>query len=280
MRLYETNIIRARPTQITYLESAVFSPQQHKHYGQDDPFQLAGILAQKITLNHAYQDGNKRTSLLAANEFLRMNGYQLREELFPSDEIDDKITAAHVAVATKQWDAEKLAAFYKSIATGADDMASNQGLREAIEHTSRQFFASYIDAGESNDASIINRNVDKDCKRYYRPLTLLDFFGVPSDFAHENDAYEGGIANNLKKGAIKTCQVSNMTIDVKARKSAATTKSDMVFKDGEVLVMEHAWILDFNEDGSKVVKVLEFCDQSATRRMVMKVYLEKFGETH
>ncbi|EXL94852.1 hypothetical protein NOF04DRAFT_11014 [Fusarium oxysporum II5] len=45
LRLYETNIIRARPTQMTYLESAVFSPQQHKNYGQEDPFELASILA-------------------------------------------------------------------------------------------------------------------------------------------------------------------------------------------------------------------------------------------
>ncbi|KAF4445504.1 hypothetical protein F53441_10757 [Fusarium austroafricanum] len=157
-------------------------------------------------------------------------------------------------------------------------MTSKENLREAIEHTSRQFFAAYVDAGDQNNPAIINRDTDENCKRYYRPLTLLDFFGVPQDFAHENGAYEGGIDNNLKKGAVKTCEVSNMTIDVEARRSAATTKSDMVFKDGETLVMERAWILDFNDDGSKVVKVLEFCDQLATRRMVMKVYPEKFED--
>ncbi|KAH7248631.1 uncharacterized protein BKA55DRAFT_569597 [Fusarium redolens] len=84
IRLYETNIIRARPTQATYLESAVFSPQQHMHYGQNDLFQLASILAQKITLNHAYQDGNKRTALIAANMFLQLHGYQLRWHSLPA----------------------------------------------------------------------------------------------------------------------------------------------------------------------------------------------------
>jgi hypothetical protein len=38
MRLYDANIARARPTQPTYLESAVYSPQQHKNYGQTDLF--------------------------------------------------------------------------------------------------------------------------------------------------------------------------------------------------------------------------------------------------
>ncbi|KAH7168009.1 DOC family protein [Fusarium sp. MPI-SDFR-AT-0072] len=102
---------------MTYLKSAVFSPQQHKNYGQDDPFQLASILAQKIILNHAYQDGNKRTALVAANMFLQLHGYQLREALFISDENDEQIKEAHVAVATRQWDAEQLASFYNSIAT-------------------------------------------------------------------------------------------------------------------------------------------------------------------
>ncbi|EWZ41081.1 hypothetical protein FOXYS1_9691 [Fusarium oxysporum] len=116
-RLYETNIIRARPTQMTYLESAVFSPQQHKNYDQEDPFQLGSILAQKIILNHPYQDRNKRMALVAANMFLQLHGYQLRKPLFISDEIDEQIKDAHCAVATKQWDAKQLASFYKSIAT-------------------------------------------------------------------------------------------------------------------------------------------------------------------
>ncbi|KAF4467975.1 doc family [Fusarium albosuccineum] len=117
MRLYEVNIMRARPTQPTYLESALDSPQRHKHYGQNDIFQLAGILGEKTTLNHAYQDGNKRTSLLAADMFLKMNGHQLQKTLSKSEELDGRIRDAHVAVATKEWDAEKLAAFYKSLAS-------------------------------------------------------------------------------------------------------------------------------------------------------------------
>lgn len=117
MRLYETNITRARPSQPTYLESAVFSPQQHKHYGQDNLFQLAGLLAEKIILNHPYQDGNKRIALLAADMFLKMNGYQLQKTLFTRDELDQQLQNAHVAVATSQWDAESLASFYQSVAT-------------------------------------------------------------------------------------------------------------------------------------------------------------------
>ncbi|RGP76974.1 hypothetical protein FLONG3_4912 [Fusarium longipes] len=151
-------------------------------------------------------------------------------------------------------------------------------LRKSIERTARQFFAAYVESGERNDPSIINRNVDENCKRYYRPLSLCDFFGVPGDWSHDNKAYEGGFANNLAQGSLKTCEVSNLTIDVDIRRAAATTEANMVFKDGESFLMEHAWILDLNDDGSKVVKVVEFCDQLATRRMVTKVYPDQFGK--
>lgn len=108
--------------------------------------------------------------------------------------------------------------------------------------------------------------------------SLCDWFGVPPDWSHDNEAYKAGIAANLEHGSIKTCEVFNLTIDVDARKSAAMSVSNMVFKDGEELIMEHAWALDFNDDGSKIVKVVEFCDQLATRRMVSKVHPGQFGD--
>ncbi|UNI24944.1 hypothetical protein JDV02_010659 [Purpureocillium takamizusanense] len=92
------------------------SPQNHKHYGQDDVFQLAGVLAQKIILNHAYQDGNKRAALVAADMFLKINGYQLQKKPFGRDSVNEELKRAHVAVATSQWTAEDLAAYYSSIA--------------------------------------------------------------------------------------------------------------------------------------------------------------------
>jgi len=39
-------------------------------------FQLAANLSEKIMKNHAYQDGNKRTALVAADMFLKINGYK------------------------------------------------------------------------------------------------------------------------------------------------------------------------------------------------------------
>jgi death-on-curing family protein len=44
-----------------------------KHYsGQSNLFQLAANLSEKIMKNHAFQDGNKRAALVAADMFLKI----------------------------------------------------------------------------------------------------------------------------------------------------------------------------------------------------------------
>ncbi|KAK7703826.1 hypothetical protein SLS64_008770 [Diaporthe eres] len=133
VRLYRTRIIASIPTQPHLLESAISSPINTRHYTRtDDVFYLAAVLAQKIMLNHSFSDGNKRTSVAAADMFLRLNGFQLRraeetgltkgegqdgeqEELLehaPPTSLAD----AHVAVASGLWDEEKLAGFYRKVA--------------------------------------------------------------------------------------------------------------------------------------------------------------------
>lgn len=117
-RLHIRQIIKSTPTQPGMLDSAINSPINHKHYGQTDVFQLAGVLAEKIILDHPYQDGNKRTALYAADTFLKMNGYRLQTKpMGKSDaELDDELANAHVFVATRKWSAEDLGKYYRSIA--------------------------------------------------------------------------------------------------------------------------------------------------------------------
>jgi hypothetical protein len=61
-QLYLSYIANGAPTQPGLLDSAVTSPVNVKCYGsQDNLFQLAASLSEKIMKNHAFQDGNKRT---------------------------------------------------------------------------------------------------------------------------------------------------------------------------------------------------------------------------
>lgn len=137
-RLYARHVAKSSPSQPAMLESAVTSAMNHKHYGQADLFQLAGILAGKILLDHPFQDGNKRTALCAADMFLKINGHQLQigAESNVGDGLNERLADAHVSVATGLWTSEDLGKHYAGIAKplAAASREIGEGIRDAIEY--------------------------------------------------------------------------------------------------------------------------------------------------
>ena len=59
------------------LEAAVIQPQMAAYYGGADIIEQAAILAVSISQAQAFILGNKRTAFLAADVFLRVNGWIL-----------------------------------------------------------------------------------------------------------------------------------------------------------------------------------------------------------
>ncbi len=59
------------------LERALARPQNQAAYGDPSLTDMAAAYAFGIARNHAFVDGNKRTALMAAYAFLRMNGMRL-----------------------------------------------------------------------------------------------------------------------------------------------------------------------------------------------------------
>lgn len=57
------------------LDAALDRPKNLLAYGEPDIFDLAAAYAFGIARNHAFLDGNKRTSFVAAELFLALNGY-------------------------------------------------------------------------------------------------------------------------------------------------------------------------------------------------------------
>lgn len=59
------------------LESAIARPINSFFYGHTDVAYLAADLLYGIAANHPFIQGNKRTALIAAESFLRLNGFDL-----------------------------------------------------------------------------------------------------------------------------------------------------------------------------------------------------------
>jgi death on curing protein len=59
------------------LESALGRPMNQFAYGEHSRARLAASYAFGISRNHPFLDGNKRTSLVVAELFLELNGFEL-----------------------------------------------------------------------------------------------------------------------------------------------------------------------------------------------------------
>ena len=82
------------------LSSALARPVNLASYGNPDVPALAAAYGYGISRTHAFIDGNKRTGFVAAELFLRLNGYQLA-----ADDADCVLTMLAVAAGDLSEDA-------------------------------------------------------------------------------------------------------------------------------------------------------------------------------
>lgn len=141
-------------------------------------------------------------------------------------------------------------------------------LRQRIETTTHAFLSALEEGGAQNDASLINRDVTADCPRYMIPASLLQAFGLPVDYAFTPAEFQETYAKDIKVLTFKNNVIANLVIDTKARRAAFTSVAEVHPRSGkEAWSYEQAWFMYFTEDGTKVEKVVEFCDKDGLVKM-------------
>lgn len=144
---------------------------------------------------------------------------------------------------------------------------SSSSPREQIEATTRAFLSAFEESGVRNDASIINRDVTADCTRHLLPASVPTAFGLPKDFFFDTLKYLETFSKDIKVLKFRNNVISNLVIDPEARRASFTSIAEVHANTGESYAAEQAWFLYFNEDGSKVKKVVEFCDKDVLLKM-------------
>jgi death-on-curing protein len=87
-------------------ESALSRAENKAEYGEPDIHDLAAAYVFGLARNHAFVDGNKRTSIVAAGTFLIINGYQLTAD-------DGTLYEFTMGVAAGEIDEAGAAAFFR-----------------------------------------------------------------------------------------------------------------------------------------------------------------------
>lgn len=100
------------------------------------------------------------------------------------------------------------------------------------------------------------------------PASVNQTFRLPKEFFFDNKTCQGAIVNDIKVLKFKNNVLSNLVIDTETRLAAFTFIVEFDPVDGtEWCPAEQAWYLYSNDDGSKVTKVVEFCDKDVLVKM-------------
>ncbi|KAL0941822.1 uncharacterized protein CTRU02_204585 [Colletotrichum truncatum] len=147
---------------------------------------------------------------------------------------------------------------------------------KAIEKTLHGFIKGYENAKIHNDPSLVNSHLAPDCQRRPLPSSFLKSLGAPPGITISNDMYQQNFATILPFHGIHKSDISNVTIDVWAKKAAATSVYRGKYSDGEAYSLDMAWYLTFNDDGTQVTDIVMFMD--AIEQPKFKAKCDKLAE--
>jgi death-on-curing protein len=92
------------------LESAVFHPQNVAIYGGGDLFDVAAAYAFHIAEGQCFLDGNKRTAIASALNFLANNGVFVKKDT-------DRLHKLMIGIAEKRYSKRDLAGYFRQCNT-------------------------------------------------------------------------------------------------------------------------------------------------------------------
>lgn len=133
-------------------------------------------------------------------------------------------------------------------------------LYSQMSETSKAFVLSHLEAYLERDTSILSRNLVPDAHRRVCPATFEQEFR-PDGW--NNPEYEETLAHSFPAFKGMKLEINDVMVDTEKRR-ATVHSSHMwtVSTAGQLwdMPMEFIWILDFNKEGDKVTKILEFVD--------------------
>lgn len=132
-------------------------------------------------------------------------------------------------------------------------------LAQAIETTTKGFLKSYVDASQTKSMEALAAYLTDDCRRHVGPPAFLIARGAPPDYSMSNEEYAAEF-NGMEHYQFDDHVVYDLVVDTEKLRAAARSEILVKFNSGETASRNFVWFLDFNEDGSKIVKVYQHND--------------------
>ncbi|KAM0238319.1 hypothetical protein ACHAP5_008724 [Fusarium lateritium] len=143
-------------------------------------------------------------------------------------------------------------------------------MSDSIENLIRQFAESQAKSVQAKDPKLVSATLADNCRRIIAPASFMRSMGIPAEMIEvgsSNELYEQNFAMQLPLIDWTTCTIHDTSFDTERRKATVhLTHRIQLHGVKEEFAVENLILLDLDESGRKIEKILEFTDVAESKR--------------
>ncbi|KAM0546628.1 hypothetical protein ACHAPJ_010766 [Fusarium lateritium] len=144
-----------------------------------------------------------------------------------------------------------------------------------IEDLIRSFANSQATSVKAKDPKLVSATLADDCRRFILPESFMRDMGVPKELIEagsSNEQYEQHFTMQLPLIESTSCEIHETTFDTQKRKATVhLTHRIKIIDVEEDYFVENLILIDVDESGGKIKKILEFTDVLESKKYMTKV---------
>ncbi|KAF4447234.1 HET-domain-containing protein [Fusarium austroafricanum] len=249
-------------------------------YGCSVPVVLRKVEKSQADLDKELQDEELRKDNIAAYIFKNLAAKACRKRLDKTNDIgnnsllkDEEKSGKRVASSYPQSDSGTEAKKPHVTSTATDTThrcATTRSMTANIEDLIHRFANSQAESIKAKDPKLVSVTLADDCRRFIVPASFMVEMGLPKpmiEAGSPNDLYEQHFGMQLPFIESTSCKIHDTAFDSQKKKATVhLTHQIKLFGVEEEYLVENMILLDLDQSGEKIQKIVEFTDVSESKK--------------
>ena len=133
-------------------------------------------------------------------------------------------------------------------------------LYQTLHDTASNTIPYYSQERSGSDISALSSTLSPTCKRYFAPSSFFSATPEMANYGLSNAEYEAHMAPELAILETWRIEIKKIIVDETERTAMAWSSHYLTMKGRKEMLLEFVYILDMDETGEKVEKVVAFVD--------------------
>jgi hypothetical protein len=138
--------------------------------------------------------------------------------------------------------------------------AQQSSLYKTIHNTASNTVLSYSQESVGANVSAFSATLSPTCKRYFAPASFFATTPEMANYGMSNAEYEAHMAPEIAILETWRVEIKKIIVDEAERTAMTWSNHYLTMKGRKEVLLEFVFMLDMNETGEKVDKILEFID--------------------